>query len=42
MADYKEKYICDVWWYSKEDIFKDMTKINLLKFGKKYNGFWGK
>ena len=38
----QEKYIADPWWASKEDIIRDLTSMNLLKFGKEYIGFWGR
>ena len=45
MDSYKnnqEQYIADLWWETREDVLKDMTNLCLLKFGKKYIGFWGR
>lgn len=41
-CNHHEEYIADSWAETKEDIIKDLTNINLLKFGKKYIGFWGR
>lgn len=35
-------YIADTWWETNEQIMEDLTSMNLLEFGKKYNGFWGR
>ena len=38
----KGLYIADTWWEPNERIIEDLTTINLLEFGKKYAGFWGR
>lgn len=38
----QEKYIADSWGWTKKDIICDLTNIPLLKFGKKYAGYWGR
>ena len=38
----REQYIADSWSEPNEDILRDMTNMNLIKFGKEYIGFWGR
>ena len=38
----KELYIADSWYYSTDQILADTMRLNLLEFGRKYCGFWGK
>lgn len=40
--NWQEQYISDPWWSTKEEIIYDLTSMNLLKYGKKYDGFWGR
>lgn len=40
--NHHEEYIADSWAETKEDIINDLTNINLLQFGRKYIGFWGR
>lgn len=39
---HKEKYISGKWWYTKEEVMHDLETKNLLKYGKKYDAFWGR
>lgn len=40
--NWQEQYISDPWWSTKEEVLYDLTNMNLLKYGKKYDGFWGR
>jgi len=38
----QKKYIADTWGETNDDIISDLTSMNLIDFGKEYDGFWGK
>ena len=40
--NWQEQYISDPWWSTKEEVLHDLTSMNLMKYGKKYEGFWGR
>ena len=40
--NWQQKYISDQWWSTKEEILHDLTSMNLLEYGKKYDAFWGR
>ncbi len=36
----EKQYIADAWYFSDEEILRDLETMNFLQFGKEYKSFW--